>query len=234
MLTAINLGKRFGATQALDDVSLEVAPGEVYCLLGANGAGKTTLINIFLNFLAPTSGRALVHGRDVTQHALATKRDLAYIPEQVMLYGVLSGLENLRYFAALATGEELPEARALELLAGVGLDHVAAARRVGEYSKGMRQKVGIAIASAKNARALLLDEPTSGLDPKAANEFSQLLGRARDAGVAILTTTHDLFHAKRTGSRIGIMRAGKLVANLQAEELSHADLEALYLQHMGA
>jgi ABC-2 type transport system ATP-binding protein len=96
----------------------------------------------------------------------------------------------------------------------------------------MRQKVGIAIALAKEARALLLDEPTSGLDPKAAAEFAQLLREARDQGVAVLTTTHDLFHAKQNGTRIGIMRAGQLVAQLRSSELSHADLEALYLEHM--
>jgi len=98
----------------------------------------------------------------------------------------------------------------------------------------MRQKVGIAIALAKNAKALLLDEPTSGLDPSAANEFSELLGKARRDGVAILTTTHDLFHAKQTGTRIGIMKRGRLVAELRSEEISHADLQALYLQHMSA
>ncbi len=232
ILEAIAVSKRFGETLALDGVSLQVNAGEVFCLLGANGAGKTTLVNIFLNFIAPTSGEARVDGRDVTRHALAAKRDMAYIPEQVMLYGVLSGLENLRYFAALATGEDLPERRALELLRQVGLDETAARRRIAEYSKGMRQKVGIAIASAKHAKAFLLDEPTSGLDPKAANEFSQLLRTARDKGVAVLTTTHDLFHAKQTGSRIGIMRRGRLVENLLAADISHLDLESLYLKHM--
>jgi len=232
ILEALAVSKRFGETLALDGVSLQVNAGEVFCLLGANGAGKTTLVNIFLNFIAPTSGEARVDGRDVTRHALAAKRDMAYIPEQVMLYGVLSGLENLRYFAALATDEDLPERRALDLLRQVGLDETAARRRISEYSKGMRQKVGIAIASAKNAKAFLLDEPTSGLDPGAANEFSQLLRTARDKGVAVLTTTHDLFHAKQTGSRIGIMRRGRLVENLLAADISHLDLESLYLKHM--
>ena len=96
----------------------------------------------------------------------------------------------------------------------------------------MRQKVGIAIALAKEARALLLDEPTSGLDPSAANEFSQLLIRAKDRGVAVLTTTHDLFHAKGTGTRIGIMKRGVLVETLSSGDITHADLESLYLRHM--
>jgi len=232
MLQTIGLSKHFGATRALDDVSLCVEPGEIYCLLGANGAGKTTLINIFLNFLEPTAGEALVCGRNVAMQPQASKKDIAYIPEQVMLYGVLSGIENLGYFAALATGERMDRERLLELLAEVGLDAAAADRRVATYSKGMRQKVGIAIAMAKQAKAFLLDEPTSGLDPKAASEFSALLRKARDSGVAVLTTTHDLFHAKQTGTRIGIMKQGKLVAGLQSADVSQSDLEALYLQHM--
>ena len=234
MLEANNLTKRFGATAALDSVNLRVEPGEMYCLLGANGAGKTTLINVFLNFLSPDGGEARIDGMDVTRHAIETKRLIAYIPEQVMLYGVLSGLENLGYFAELATGRRSSDSDLLSLLADVGLDRDAASRRVSTYSKGMRQKVGIAIAMAKRARALLLDEPTSGLDPKAASEFSDLLRRAREDGVAILTTTHDLFHAKQTGTRIGIMKRGRLVADFSSETLSHTDLEALYLQHMQA
>src|SRR5262245_25139347 len=151
MLETVELRKDFGSKRALDGVTLRVAPGEIYCLLGANGAGKTTLINVFLNFLTPTSGEARINNLRVTDHALETKRYVAYIPEQVMLYGVLSGLENLRYFAALATGRQLPQSRLLSLLADVGLDEVAASRRVATYSKGMRQKVGIAIALAKDA-----------------------------------------------------------------------------------
>jgi ABC-2 type transport system ATP-binding protein len=232
VLEAVGLSKHFGSKRALDNVTLKVEPGEIYCLLGANGAGKTTLINVFLNFLDPTSGAARINGLDVTAHGIETKRHVAYIPEQVMLYPVLSGLENLRYFAALATGQHAPREQLLELLSTVGLDGTAARRRVSTYSKGMRQKVGIAIALAKQARALLLDEPTSGLDPKAASEFSALLRTARGAGVAILTTTHDLFHAKQTGTRIGIMKEGHLVADLTNDALSHTDLEALYLQHM--
>jgi ABC-2 type transport system ATP-binding protein len=232
MLQTQSLSKQFGATRALDDVTLRVEPGEIYCLLGANGAGKTTLVNVFLNFVEPSEGQALVDGLDVTREPLTTKQRLAYIPEQVMLYGALSGLENLRYFAALATGRKAARDELLALLVRVGLDETAAERRVATYSKGMRQKVGIAIALAKNAMALLLDEPTSGLDPKAAAEFAQLLRDARDQGVAVLTTTHDLFHAKQTGTRIGIMRQGRLVAQLNSRDLSHADLEALYLEHM--
>ncbi len=232
MFDAIEVTKQFGANCALDKVSLGILPGDIYCLLGANGAGKTTLVNLFLNFIQPTSGKVLVGKLDVARKPLETKRLLAYIPEQVTLYGVLSGLENLAFFSSLATGERLRRPRLLELLEAAGLPRRAADDRVSTYSKGMRQKVGIAIALAKNAKALLLDEPTSGLDPSAANEFSELLVKASNEGVAILTTTHDLFHAKQTGTRIGIMKRGRLVEELKSQDISHADLEALYLRHM--
>ena len=233
-LEALGVSKTFGAVRALDAVSLAVRGGDIYCLLGANGAGKTTLINLFLGFLEPTSGEVRVDGRSVREDPLRSKRLVAYIPEQVMLYGVLSGYENLRYFAELGTGERQARDSLLERLRDVGLDPKAADQRVSTYSKGMRQKVGIAIAFAKRARALLLDEPTSGLDPGAANEFSALLEKARADGVAILTTTHDLFHAQRSGTRVGIMKRGQLVADLPTNALDARDLESLYLEHMSA
>lgn len=232
MLEAVEVTKRFGANSALDCVSLNVSPGDIYCLLGANGAGKTTLINLFLNFLQPTSGSLRIGDLDVTEKPLETKRLLAYIPEQVTLYAPLTGVENLAFFSSLAIGERLPRERLLALLEAAGLPRQAADDRVATYSKGMRQKVGIAIALAKDAKALLLDEPTSGLDPSAANEFSELLVDASRSGVAVLTTTHDLFHAKQTGTRIGIMKRGRLVEELRSEDVSHADLETLYLKHM--
>ena len=107
-------------------------------------------------------------------------------------------------------------------------------RRIRTYSKGMRQKVGVAIALAKQARALLLDEPTAGLDPKASNEFSELLLKLKSDGAAILMATHDLFRAKETGTRIGIMKEGRLVDELSTGEVTHADVEKIYLQHMHA
>jgi ABC-2 type transport system ATP-binding protein len=232
MLEAINLSKRYNGTAALEDLNLRIEPGEIFCLLGANGAGKTTTINLFLNFIAPTGGTARVRGLDVTQQPLETKRYLAYIPEQVMLYRNLSGLENLEYFSALAGHDRYGRAELLEFLRRAGLPADAAERRVGTYSKGMRQKVGIAIALAKRAEALLLDEPTSGLDPKASNEFSGLLTELSGQGVAILMATHDLFRAKETGTRVGIMRHGRLVDQLATSEIGHADLEQLYLRHM--
>jgi ABC-2 type transport system ATP-binding protein len=231
MLEAIDLTKTYNGTVALDALNLKIDPGEIFCLLGANGAGKTTTINIFLNFIPPTSGTASIAGLDVVKHSLETKKHLAYIPEQVMLYRNLTGVENLEYFTALA-GERYTREQLLGPLKVVGLPVDAAEKRVGTYSKGMRQKVGIAIAIAKKAKALLLDEPTSGLDPKAANEFSELLKKMSGSGAAILMTTHDLFRAKESCTRVGIMKHGRMVATLRTEELGHADLERIYLEHM--
>lgn len=232
MLEAINLTKAYQDRRALDGLNLRVDPGEVFCLLGANGAGKTTTINLFLNFVEPTEGSARIDGIDVTEQPLETKRLLAYIPEQVMLYRNLTGLENLEYFHGLAGAEPYDRRRLLEFLTQAGLPEEASLRRVSTYSKGMRQKVGIALALAKRAKVLLLDEPTSGLDPRAANEFGVLVQRLSEGGTAVLMATHDLFRARESGTRLGIMRSGRLRTTLRADEIAHADLERLYLDHM--
>jgi ABC-2 type transport system ATP-binding protein len=231
VLEAIDLTKRYDGQVALDRLNLTIGAGEVFCLLGANGAGKTTTINLFLNFTDPTGGTARINGLDVTKAPLETKRFVAYIPEQVMLYRSLTGLENLDYFSALA-GHEYPREELIALFRQVGLAPGAEDQRVATYSKGMRQKVGIAIAIAKRAKALLLDEPTSGLDPKAANEFSELLKQLSSQGVAVLMATHDLFRAKESGSRVGIMKHGRLVVTMNTADIGHAGLERLYLEHM--
>lgn len=231
MLEANELSKNYGNQRALDALNLKIEPGEVFCLLGANGAGKTTTINLFLGFTTATSGTASIGGLDVAAHPLETKKFLAYIPEQVMLYRHLSGVENLEYFSALA-GVELSRAQSRNTLRRAGLPDEAMEKRISGYSKGMRQKVGIAVALAKGARALLLDEPTSGLDPKASNEFSLLLQQMSDAGTAILMATHDLFRAKEVGTRVGLMRQGRLLSTIATRDLSHADLERIYLEQM--
>ncbi|WP_438481416.1 ABC transporter ATP-binding protein [Oleiharenicola lentus] len=233
MLIAQKLHKRYGEHTALHSLDLTVPAGELYALLGPNGAGKTTTINCFLGFLTPDGGQASIDGLNVVEHPLETKRRLAYIPEQVNLYGHFTGVENLAYFAELG-GHRYDDAQLRAFLVEAGLQADAHDRRVSGYSKGMRQKVGIAIALAKQAKALLLDEPTSGLDPSASHEFSQLLHKLRERGVAILMATHDLFRAKEDATRVGIMRHGQLVRELSAAEISHTDLEKLYLETMRA
>ncbi len=231
MLQTRKLSKSYGDVAALRELDLEVRPGEIYCLLGANGAGKTTTINLLLGFIEPTGGSASVAGIDVAADPNGARRKLAYIPETVMLYGTLSGFENLKYFAELS-GQAPSDDELRDCLARAGLAPAAHDRPLKGYSKGMRQKVGVAIAIAKRAGALLLDEPTSGLDPKASNEFSELILALAGDGAAILMATHDLYRAKETGTRIGIMREGVLRAQFAAADISHTALERAYLEQM--
>ena len=207
MLSAKNLTKIYNGHPALADVSFTVNPGEIFCLLGANGAGKTTTINLFLNFIEPSGGEVFIGDFKVTDAPLETKKLLAYIPENLMLYPNLTGTENLDYFSNLAA-KQYKQDELRNFLSEAGLQEGAHEQRVSTYSKGMRQKVGIAIALAKQAKVLLLDEPTSGLDPKASNEFAALLKKLSQQGVATLMATHDLFRAKETGTHIGIMKEG--------------------------
>ena len=232
MMEAIHLTKQYGDCTALSDLNLTVAPGEVFCLLGANGTGKTTTINLFLNFVDATAGRALVNGIDVAVDPIGSKRHLSYIPEHVMLYRHMTGLENLQYFVGLMPGVEHSADSLRGLLRQTGLPDGKESLRVEEYSKGMRQKVGLAIAAAKDSKALLLDEPTSGLDPKASNLFSESIAEMKDRGMAILMATHDLFRAKESGTQLGIMRDGRLLESLRSEGVSYLDLERVYLHHM--
>jgi ABC-2 type transport system ATP-binding protein len=232
MLRAEKLSKRFGGRPALDALDLDIGRGQIFCLLGANGAGKTTTINLFLGFLAPDAGAAFVDGKEVAKDAQAARARLAYVPEQMNLYPSLTGFENLAYFTKLAAGGRTAPDRLRDVLARAGLDDRAAQLRVEHYSKGMRQRVGLAIAVARNAKALLLDEPLSGLDPQAANDFCVLLRQVADAGAAVLMVTHDLFRARDVGDRIGIMKAGRLVAELATSGLGHAQLERIYLDRM--
>jgi ABC-2 type transport system ATP-binding protein len=231
MISAQNLTKKYGDKTALNSLTLDIAPGEIFCLLGQNGAGKTTTINCFLGFTEPTSGKALINGLDVAEQSIESKRHLAYLPEVVMLYPNLTGLENLDYFSRLA-GFKHDKNDLLNCLQSAGLQDADGKRRVSEYSKGMRQKVGIAIAMAKQAKALFLDEPTSGLDPKASNDFSDLLLRLKNDGVAVLMATHDIFRAKDVATRIGIMKDGSLVniLNNAQDTLQAKEIEEIYLQ----
>lgn len=232
MLQAVELTKKYNGNTALDSLNLNIEEGEIYCLLGANGAGKTTTINLFLNFVEPSDGKAFINGLEVSKEPLETRKYLAYIPEQVNLYKNLSGLENLEYFSALAGQDKYSKDELGKFLTDAGLQFDAIDKRVSGYSKGMRQKVGIAIATAKKAKVLLLDEPTSGLDPKASNEFSELLTKFSMQGCAVLMATHDLFRAKESGSRVGIMKHGKLLTEMTTDEIGHADLERIYLENM--
>lgn len=233
MLEAINLSKRYEDNYlALDSLNLKVESGEIFSLLGANGAGKTTTINLFLNFIDPTEGKALINGVDATKDPLEAKKYVSYVSENVMLYGNFTARQNLDFFTRLSGNKDLKKDEYYDVMRRVGLQEKAFEQRVKSFSKGMRQKLGIAIAITKNSKAILLDEPTSGLDPKAGNEFQDLLISLKGEGKAILMSTHDIFRAKDVADKVGIMKTGKLVMQKNKEELEAENLEALYLKYM--
>ena len=231
ILEACDLTKRYGDALALDALSLSVGAGETVCLLGANGAGKTTTINLFLGFTDPSSGSALVDGQSVTDDANAARKKLGYVAEVVALYPTLTGAENLAFFGEIA-GQKVDIARRDAILSRLRFPDRAIDRPAGSYSKGMRQKLGLAIALMKDAKAILLDEPLSGLDPAAANDLVEVLRETAANGTALLISTHDIFRAKDVATRIGIMRHGKLVEMVDPSMLSAGELETLYLTHM--
>ncbi|RZJ87961.1 MAG: ABC transporter ATP-binding protein [Chryseobacterium sp.] len=233
MLEAAGLSKTYGQKTALVSLDLQLNKGEIFSLLGPNGAGKSTTINLFLGFIKPTSGQAFVNGIDVSAQPVASKQFLAYIPENVMLYQNLTGRENLSLLSSLA-GFNYAKDQLDELLITSGLQPDAIERNVGGYSKGMRQKVGIAAAVARDAKVLLLDEPTSGLDPKASNEFSELLKGLSAKGTTIFMATHDIFRSTEISNRIGIMRNGQLIDLLDHTVFNASEIESLYLDYMRA
>jgi ABC-2 type transport system ATP-binding protein len=231
VLRARALGRRYGADVALDRFELDVMKGEAVALLGPNGAGKTTALQLFLGFVTPSSGSVEVCGARVSDDPVAARRQLGYLPEQLALYPLLSGRENLQYLAGLG-GVDLGAAEARRVLAESGIDSVAAERRVRTYSKGMRQKVGIAIARVRRAAAVLLDEPLSGLDPEAATETGRVLRDLRDGGTALLVATHDLARVGDIAQRVLILRRGRVLSMLGTDDLEHGELERRYLEAM--
>ncbi|WP_075343874.1 ABC transporter ATP-binding protein [Tenacibaculum agarivorans] len=228
MLQAKELTKRYNDTLALNKLSFSVAPGEIFCLLGQNGAGKTTTINIFLGLLAPTSGEALLDDTAIANNS-TLRKSIAYIPEVVQLYSKLSGLENLDFFSRLA-GFTYSRQELTSFLEQANLAGEFHRKKLSKYSKGMRQKVGIAIALAKNASYILMDEPTSGLDPKTSVEFANTCKQLSAQGVGILMATHDIFNAVNVCARIGIMKEGTLVHIAETEDITAQELQELYIK----
>ncbi|MDF2192041.1 ATP-binding cassette domain-containing protein [Paraflavitalea sp. CAU 1676] len=228
-LEAINLSKQYGEYTALNGLHLSLKQGDIFCLLGQNGAGKTTTLNIFLGFIAASGGEAKIMNTPVSLNGANTRQYLAYIPEVVQLYPNLTGIENLDYFSRLA-GFSYSAIRLPEFLLKAGLQEEAHKKRLHTYSKGMRQKVGIAIALAKNAQVIFMDEPTSGLDPKATQEFTDVVKELGRQGKTILMATHDIFNAVNVGTHIGIMKSGSLVHSLSTSAITANALQQLYLE----
>jgi ABC-2 type transport system ATP-binding protein len=233
MLELVNLRKRYpNGVLAVDGVNLAVQPGEIFVLLGANGAGKTTTINLIMGFIDPTEGDALLCGKSIVKEPLEAKKHAAYVSENVMLYGNFTAMQNVRFFTRLAGRKSVADEEYHGVLDRVGLERSAHRMRVKHYSKGMRQRLGIAIAILKQADVICLDEPTSGLDPKGGQEFLELLRSLKEEKKAIFMSSHDIFRTKVVADRVGIMNKGRILRIMPRGEMEAADLEGVYLREI--
>lgn len=231
MIQLKEVNKEFDGKRVLNGLNLDISSSEIYALVGSNGAGKTTTLNLIMGFIKAEQGEVLVNGLNPTTQTHEVREMLAYIPENVSLYPYLTGFENLDYFSKLG-GMKYDKEKLEQLLVTSGLQKDSVHNKVSTYSKGMRQKVGIGIALAKNAGILLLDEPASGLDPKASNELSATMKNLALKGKTILMASHDLFRVRETATRIGMLHNGELLKELDPNSITANDLETMYLNYM--
>jgi ABC-2 type transport system ATP-binding protein len=214
------LTKRYGRVVAVEDLNLEVEEGEVFGLLGPNGSGKTTTILMLLGLTEPTSGEARVLGLDPMREPLKVKARVGYLPDQVGFYGELTAWENLRYTTRLlGLPEAEAKARMEEVLRRMGLWEVRD-RRVSAFSRGMRQRLGLAEVLLKRPKVAILDEPTLGLDPEAAREFLDLIKGLKAEGITVLLSSHLLHQVQEICDRVGLFHRGRLALLGRVEELA--------------
>jgi ABC-2 type transport system ATP-binding protein len=216
-----DLTKKYGSFTAVDHLNLSIRKGEIFGLLGPNGAGKSTTILMMLGLTEPTSGSAMVCDIDPTQNPIAVKRKVGYLPEDVGFYSNRSGVENLMFTAML---NDLSPAEALEKVTStlnrVGLSE-AGAKKTGQYSRGMLQRLGLADVLIKNPEVIILDEPTLGLDPNGIREFLDLIVRlSHEEGLTVLFSSHDLHQVQKVCDRVGLFVRGRLIAEGDIPSLS--------------
>jgi ABC-2 type transport system ATP-binding protein len=224
MLQADGLCQEFSGNRVLDGLTFTVLAGQALCLLGHNGVGKTTALNHFLGFLKPLSGTVRVAGLDPVKDSGKCRQLIGYVPENAALYPHLNAFENIDYFLAAGGNVKPDEGALVASLENVGFPIASARAAAAGYSKGMRQKVVLALALMKKAKVLLLDEPTTGLDPHSAEELARQVLRLKSQGVAVLAVTHDLVWARQIADHLGIMHGGKLQEIITSSELEPHEL----------
>ena len=220
IIETVGLCKQYGDVTAVRNLNLTIRRGEVFGLLGPNGAGKTTTTLMLLGLTEPTAGRATIAGRDCTRDPIAVKRMVGYLPDQVGFYPDMTGRENL-WFTGRINGlsDAVCESRAEQLLERVGMGQ-AADRKTGTYSRGMRQRLGIADVLMKDPAVIIMDEPTLGIDPEGMRELIGLIRRlSTEDGRTILISSHQLYQIQQICDRVGIFVKGNLVACGTIEEL---------------
>jgi len=232
MIIASSLCVRFDQQTILDEVNFTVGQGEVFALLGGNGAGKSTVLKTFIGTISPSSGSAIVMGMSVPTDIDSIRSKVAYLPESVMLYGHLTGVENIEYFLSLACIKK-SEPEIEQALQRVALQKNAWHIAMSNYSKGMRQKTAIALALLRDAPVLFLDEPTSGLDPNAIDEFNQLITTLALEGATVFMVTHDIYGACQIAHRIGLLDNGKIVGMFERGGDNHIDTEEVHAAFSG-
>ena len=230
------LTKKYGKFTAVDHINLTVHKGEIFGILGPNGAGKSTTILMMLGLTDPTSGSVKVCGINSTRNPLQVRHRVGYLPEDVGFYDDMTGLENLIYTARLnKINEKGARAKAAELLERVGLA-VDPKKKTGKYSRGMRQRLGLADVLIKNPEVIILDEPTSGIDPAGVQEFMDLIRQLRqENGLTVLFSSHHLDQVQHICDRIGLFGNGKLLAEVKLNELQDKEhgLENIYNNYFG-
>jgi ABC-2 type transport system ATP-binding protein len=233
VIRTTQLTKRYGDKVAVDALGLSIRRGEVFGLLGPNGAGKTTTILMLLGLTEPTAGSARVDGIDPTRDPLLVKSRVGYLPDEVGFYEDLTARQNLRYTAELNRLHRTEADTRIEaLLDDVGLGDEAD-HKVGTYSRGMRQRLGLADALVKDPSILILDEPTVNIDPEGVRELLLLVERLRtDQGVTVLLSSHLLHQVEQVCDRIGVFVSGKLMTSGTIDELA-ADLDDRWVFTVG-
>ncbi len=221
IIELVNLTKKYRSFTAVDHIHLAVEKGEIFALLGPNGAGKSTTILMMLGLTEPNEGQAKVCGIDPARHPIEVKKRVGYLPEDIGFYDDRTGLENLVYTAML---NRISEAEATQkanaLLKRVGLENVDG-KKTGKYSKGMRQRLGLADVLIKNPQVIILDEPTSGIDPQGVRAFLDLIIELRNEhGLTVLFSSHNLHQVEQICDRVGIFMQGKICAMGTITDLS--------------
>ena len=234
VLESQNLTKRYGDFVAVDNLNLILRRGEVFGLLGPNGAGKTTTILMLLGLTEPSEGRVQVLGFDPARQPLSVKARVGYMPDEVGFYDGLTARENLSYIARLnGLSRRETQQRIDATLSQVGLSAVAD-KRVGTFSRGMRQRLGVAEVLLKQPRLFIMDEPTQGLDPEAAAEFLDLIRSLKGEGITIMLSSHLLHQVQAVCDRVGLFHQGRLVLEGTVAELAHQVLGGAYRIHLEA
>lgn len=231
-----DLTKQYGKFTAVDHINLTVHKGEIFGILGPNGAGKSTTILMMLGLTDPSEGNVNVCGINSTRNPIQVRKKVGYLPEDVGFYDDMTGIENLLYTARLnRIDEKEARAKAAELLDRVGLP-LDTKKKAGKYSRGMRQRLGLADVLIKNPEVIILDEPTSGIDPAGVQEFMDLIRQLRDEnGLTVLFSSHHLDQVQQICDRVGLFGGGKLLAEVNIAELQSEEhgLENMYNRYFG-